>query len=131
MRVLEENMAEVKLARPAESAADATRDALRAADAADATREMSREMLPDVAERAVKAEEMSSSRDRQLRLNLVLPSKSADRLDNLRKLTEASSYTEVIRNALRLYEGIIMEYEKGNRAQIVDQNGRPLGVSIF
>lgn len=79
-------------------------------------------------------EEVSTSTtrgDRQLRLNLVLPAKSADRLDNLRKLTEASSYTEVIRNALRLYEGIVMEYEKGNRAQIVDKSGRPLGVSIF
>jgi hypothetical protein len=73
----------------------------------------------------------SGARGGQLRLNLVLPAKSAERLDNLRKLTEASSYTEVIRNALRLYDGIVMEYEKGNKVQIVDQSGRPLGVSIF
>ena len=68
---------------------------------------------------------------RSVRLNLVLPGKSAKRLENLKELTEASSLTEVIRNAIRLYEAIVLEYEKGHKVQIIDEHGRPTGVSIF
>lgn len=71
------------------------------------------------------------TRNRMIRLNLVLSDRSATRLETLKGLTEASSYTEVIRNAIRLYEAIIMEYEKGNKVQIIDKNGTPLGISIF
>jgi len=79
----------------------------------------------------VEVQEKSAMRGRTVRLNLVLPDKSASRLEKLKELTEASSYTEVIRNAIRLYEAIVMEYEKGNKVQIVDKDGKPLGTSIF
>ncbi|MBI2714851.1 MAG: ribbon-helix-helix protein, CopG family [Rhizobiales bacterium] len=77
------------------------------------------------------ANKVSSIRHKSLRLNLVLPDKSASRLEKLKELTEASSYTEVIRNAIRLYEAMVMEYEKGNKVQIVDKDGHPTGVNIF
>ena len=70
-------------------------------------------------------------RGNALRINLLLPDRSAERLENLKKITEASSYAEVIRNAIRLYEAIIMEYEKGSKVQIIDKDGKPSGVSIF
>ncbi len=73
----------------------------------------------------------SSTRSRSVRLNLVLPGKSAGRLENLKELTEASSYAEVIRNAIRLYEAVVFEYERGNKVQIVDKDGHPLGISVF
>ena len=82
-------------------------------------------------ELATEVQEKSATRGRMVRLNLVLPDKSASRLEKLKELTEASSYTEVIRNAIRLYEAIVMEYEKGNKVQIVDEKGQVLGVSIF
>ena len=66
-----------------------------------------------------------------MRLNLLLPAKSIERLDRLKDKTEAASYTEVIRNAIRLYEAIIAEYEKGNKVQILDSAGRPTSLSIF
>jgi hypothetical protein len=89
--------------------------------------ERDEELLND--ERVVK--EDSAAGSKTLRLNLVLSDRSADRLKNLKKLTEASSFTEVIRNALRLYEGIVMEYENGHKVQIVDKDGKPLAMSIF
>lgn len=75
--------------------------------------------------------ESSSTRGKSLRLNLLLPGKSAERLERLKELTEASSYTEVIRNSIRLYEAIVLEYEKGRKVQIVDDKGNPTGVAIF
>lgn len=65
------------------------------------------------------------------RLSLVLPAKSVERLEKLKMLTEASSFAEVIRNALRLYEAVVVEYEKGNKVQIVDKAGTPLTLNIF
>jgi hypothetical protein len=35
-------------------------------------------------------------------------------LAELKEKTEAASYAEVIRNALKLYDGLIAEAEKGN-----------------
>lgn len=65
------------------------------------------------------------------RLNLVLPAKSIERLDRLKQTTEATSYAEVIRNAIRLYEAIVGEYEKGHKVQILDAHGKPMSLSIF
>jgi hypothetical protein len=73
----------------------------------------------------------SAVRSKSLRLNLLLPGKSASRLEKLKELTEASSYTEVIRNAIRFYEAVVLEYERGNKVQIVDKNGHPTGITIF
>jgi hypothetical protein len=72
-------------------------------------------------------QEGSAIRGKSLRLNLLLPDRSAQRLETLKKLTEASSFTEVIRNALRLYEAVELEYEKGHKVQTVDKDGRPIG----
>jgi hypothetical protein len=75
-------------------------------------------------------QEGSAIRGKALRLNLLLPDRSAQRLENLKTLTEASSFTEVIRNALRLYEAVELEYEKGHKVQIVDKDGHPLGTLL-
>ena len=47
------------------------------------------------------------------RVQMDLPPKSLLRLKRLQEVTEASSYAEVIRNALRLYEAIVEEQENG------------------
>ena len=39
-------------------------------------------------------------RSNALRINLLLPDRSAERLEKLKEVTEASSYAEVIRNAI-------------------------------
>jgi hypothetical protein len=48
------------------------------------------------------------------RVQMDMPLKSFERLQRLQGLTEASSYTEVVKNALRLYEALVDEAEKGN-----------------
>lgn len=47
------------------------------------------------------------------RVQMDLPPKALTRLKRLQEVTEAASYAEVIRNALRLYETIINEHEAG------------------
>jgi hypothetical protein len=57
------------------------------------------------------------------RVQLELPSGSMNRLRVLRDKTEASSYAEVLKNALRLYEALIKETQEGNSLVIMQKNG--------
>ncbi len=52
-------------------------------------------------------------RGRSHRLQIIMPSKSMERVDRLVEMTEASSIAEVIRNALRVYEAVIDGAESG------------------
>jgi Arc/MetJ-type ribon-helix-helix transcriptional regulator len=58
------------------------------------------------------------------RVQLELPWSSMERLKSLREKTEAASYAEVIRNALRLYEALVKEAQDGNQLYIKDREGR-------
>ena len=64
-----------------------------------------------------------ASRERK-RLSLVLPERSAQRLSTVVEKTEAKGYTDVMRNALRLYEAIVEETEQGNETWIRDRDGQ-------
>lgn len=48
------------------------------------------------------------------RVQLELPDRSMQRLISLKDKTESASYAEVIKNALRLYEDIITQYDNGH-----------------
>lgn len=52
------------------------------------------------------------------RIQMDLPPRSVERLKQLQELTEAASYAEVMRNALRLYEALILETQKGHELLI-------------
>ena len=52
------------------------------------------------------------------RVQMDLPPKSIERLRKLQEITEASSYAEVIKNSLRLYEALIAEIEEGHEIMI-------------
>ena len=65
------------------------------------------------------------------RVQLELPEKSMERLLNLKELTEASSYAEVIKNSLRLYEAIISEISNGNEIMLKDKDGNIGPYHIF
>ncbi|WP_429364446.1 hypothetical protein [Paraburkholderia sp. GAS32] len=41
----------------------------------------------------------------------------------MKEKTEASSYAEVLKNALRLYEAIIDQYDAGRRLYLKDKDG--------
>lgn len=57
------------------------------------------------------------------RVQLDFAPRSMERLNALKAKTEASSYAEVVKNALRLYEALIEETENGKQFLIRDKNG--------
>ncbi len=59
-----------------------------------------------------------------------MPPKSMDRLKRLREKTEASSYAEVIRDALRLYEFAINEAEAGRQIKSTGADGKDAVVYV-
>lgn len=60
----------------------------------------------------------TSSVSASKRIQMDMPSRSVERLKRLQEVTEAASYTEVMKNALRLYEALIEEVEAGNEILI-------------
>ena len=62
------------------------------------------------------------------RVQMDMTERSVARLKALQDVTEASSYAEVLRNALRLYEALIKEVEAGGeilvrRGEVVEKLG--------
>jgi len=57
------------------------------------------------------------------RVQFDLPPRSMERLNNLKVKTEAASYAEVVKQAIRLYEAIIDDTENGRQLMIRDENG--------
>ena len=64
------------------------------------------------------------------RVQMDLAPKSLGRLKRLQEVTEAASYAEVVRNALRLYEALISEHENGGEL-LVNRNGQVSPLHIF
>lgn len=65
------------------------------------------------------------------RVQLDFPPRSMERLNALKVKTEASSYAEVVKNALRLYEALIEETEAGKQFLIRDANGTVAPYKLF
>ncbi len=65
------------------------------------------------------------------RVQLELPPQAMDRLTRLKDRTEAASYAEVIRNALRLFEALIDEHEKGAEFSLKRADGETVAYKIF
>jgi Arc/MetJ-type ribon-helix-helix transcriptional regulator len=65
------------------------------------------------------------------RVQFDLPENSFLRLQELRETTEAASYAEVVKNALRLYEALIKEAAAGNTFQVRDESGTIRELLIF
>ena len=60
-----------------------------------------------------------------------LPPRSMERLNALKLKTEASSYAEVVKNALRLYEALIEETESGKQFLVRDASGQISPYRLF
>ena len=52
------------------------------------------------------------------RIQKDMPPRSVERLKRMQEVTEAASYAEVMKNALRLYEALIEEVEAGNEIMV-------------
>ena len=66
------------------------------------------------------------------RLNLVIPDRALERMDWLQKKTDAASHTEVIRQALFVYEQLVSRLSDGS--SLMEKTARgdlfPLPISI-
>lgn len=65
------------------------------------------------------------------RVQLEMPPQAMERLQRLKERTEAASYAEVIRNALRLYEAMVAEAEQGREFAIKSPDGVIAPYRIF
>lgn len=65
------------------------------------------------------------------RVQLELPPQAMERLQRLKEKTEAASYAEVIRNALRLYEAVIGEAERGAEFTVRQPDGALVPYRLF
>lgn len=65
------------------------------------------------------------------RVQLELAEKSYERLSSLKEKTEATSYAEVMKNALRLYESIIAQHEAGKRLCLRSADGQITEYEVF
>jgi len=77
------------------------------------------------ADLGVKAEDGGGAKLRapKNRVQFDLPPRSMERLNVLKAKTEAASYAEVLKNALRLYEALIEETERGNEFMVRNADG--------
>jgi Arc/MetJ-type ribon-helix-helix transcriptional regulator len=64
------------------------------------------------------------------RVQLEMPPQAMDRLQRLKERTEAASYAEVIRNALRLFEALIEEHGKGSEFALRRADGETVAYKI-
>lgn len=65
----------------------------------------------------------TTAKVRRNRVQLDFAPRSMERLNALKLRTEASSYAEVIKNALRIYEALIEEAESGKQVLTRDKDG--------
>lgn len=65
------------------------------------------------------------------RVQLELPQKSMERLTQLKDLTEATSYAEVVKNALRFYEFVVFETENGGEILVKQKGGDVVSCRVF
>jgi Arc/MetJ-type ribon-helix-helix transcriptional regulator len=65
------------------------------------------------------------------RVQLEMPPQAMERLQRLKERTEAASYAEVIRNALRLFEALVSEHEKGAEFALKQPNGETVAYKLF
>lgn len=65
------------------------------------------------------------------RITFEFPPKAEERLNTLKVKTEAVSYAEVVKNALRLYEAMIEEVESGKQLFVHDKDGAAVPFNPF
>jgi Arc/MetJ-type ribon-helix-helix transcriptional regulator len=65
------------------------------------------------------------------RVQLELPPQAMERLQRLKDKTEAASYAEVIRNALRVFEALTNEHDQGAEFLVKRKDGSVATYQVF
>jgi hypothetical protein len=76
-------------------------------------------------------EEVETGERATTRVQLEMPPQAMERLQKLKDRIEAASYAEVIRNALRLFEALVDEHEKGAEFSLKRADGEVIQYKIF
>jgi hypothetical protein len=69
--------------------------------------------------------------DGKTRVQFDLPARSMAILTELKEKMDAASYAEVIKNALKLYDGLITEVERGGEFMLRDKDGNVTSFRMF
>ena len=77
------------------------------------------------------ADAMENGERTTTRVQLEMPPQAMERLTKLKEKTEAASYAEVIRNALRVFEALMDEHEHGAEFQLKRADGQTVSYRIF
>ena len=77
------------------------------------------------------ADAMEGGERTTTRVQLEMPPQAMERLQRLKEKSEAASYAEVIRNALRLFEALMDEHEKGSEFSLKRTDGETVAYKIF
>ena len=67
----------------------------------------------------------------RFRLNLEMPESVRDKLESMRRRSEADSRTEVIRRALALYDLLLEHSQQGSSIIVRTKDGKEKEVLIF
>jgi hypothetical protein len=65
------------------------------------------------------------------RVQIELPERSFERLERLRRLTGADPFSELMSNALSLYEFVIDKSEQGATILIQEDGKTPVALKLF
>jgi hypothetical protein len=77
------------------------------------------------------ADAMETGERTTTRVQLEMPPQAMERLQRLKDKTEAASYAEVIRNALRVFEALVTEHEGGAEFYLKRPTGESVAYKIF
>jgi hypothetical protein len=81
--------------------------------------------------RARKDTELPNTEKTTKRVQLELPVRAYERLVNLKVETEASTYSEVLKNALRLYEFAVQKSKEDCEFMMKKKDGSVVPLPIF
>lgn len=73
----------------------------------------------------------TSEKVKKIRLTLEFSPRSSEVLEKLKEKTDATSATEVIKNALKLYDGIVNLYQSDAEFLIKDKQGNISSFKMF
>lgn len=88
-------------------------------------------MVTTVNELGLKTAGQEAVNSTKERVQIILGPKSIARLDVLKERMENPTRTEVIRNALRLFEAVIEELDRGHEFFVKDEAGKLHPYKIF
>jgi hypothetical protein len=92
---------------------------------------MSETTIPPSAVLANQADDPAPRAGGKTRVQFDLPPRSMALLTELKEKTDAASYAEVVKSALKLYDGLMTEVERGGEFLLRDGDGNIAAFKMF